>query len=85
MIVITRKFRHLNTLFIVVSLHVLWGLFFGNPAQEVHFISAFILFSFTQYYFLDVIFLPTIQRIERFVDKKFGVQDNSFIEFVEDD
>lgn len=85
MIVITRRFRHFSMLFIVTLLHIIDGLFFGNPQKEIHFIIGFTLFSLTSYFFIDVIFLPTIQRIEKFWEKKFGVEDNSFVKFVEDD
>ena len=78
MIRLTRKFCKLSSLYSIVFIHILAALFWGNYLQEMHFIAAFILLYFTQYYFIDVLFLSTIVRTKKFVEKKWGL-DNSFI------
>lgn len=84
MILLTRKFCKLSSLYSIVFVHIIAALFSGNYLQEMHIIAAFILLYFTQYYFLDVIFLSTIKRVERFVAKKWGL-DDSFIKVEDED
>lgn len=69
-ILLTGKFVHFFQLSIIIFLHIIWGLFFGNPQQEVHFVIGYILLYATQYYFLDLFFLPTIKKVEAFWSKQ---------------
>jgi hypothetical protein len=73
MILFTKKFNGLSSLFSIIFLHLFWSLFFGNPQQEAHIIIAYILLYFTKYYLIDEItaFSRIIQQETEYWEKKF--------------
>lgn len=62
--IFTRNFSKISSFFSIIFCHAFWGLFFGDPLQEVHIIVAYILLYFTTYYLIDdiAIFSRIIQR-----------------------